>query len=61
MSGIKCIMVMVMAMMRVMSVIVFGMSGVCIRCKWNTGCHGQRAQQQQAWNELHFRRLGYVL
>jgi hypothetical protein len=45
-----------MAMMRVMRVIL-----LMLNIQWNAGCHGQRAQQQKAWNELHFRRLGYVL
>ena len=40
----------------------------CIDCididvmmDWNARSHGQRAQQQQAWNKFHFRRRGYVL
>jgi hypothetical protein len=44
------------AMMRMMRVIL-----LMLNIKWNAGCHGQRAQQQKARNELHFRRLGYVL
>jgi hypothetical protein len=27
----------------------------------NAARHGESAQQQQAWNKLHFRRVGYAL
>jgi len=45
-----------MGIMPMMIVMSMGVIDLRIRCKRNASGHGQRAQQQQTRNKLHFRR-----